>query len=176
MGVFHQKTQNLWNLVSLLEWQCHYISTETLNVATQLAWWWLSFFKKTKQFCYHSCSWHVILIYINLAVDGINQLFQDMQIIKFDSLKGLPHQIITAWKWYRSKDLSLDMLLQIWKFFKTLPLFFHGPLNVLSIIHQTHSTSLFYWSMNSGNTGSIQIYTEHIWCCTRYIPKVSEML
>jgi hypothetical protein len=62
------------------------------------------------------------------------------------------------------------------KIFLTLPLIFNGPSKFLSIRHQTHSNSPFYWNMNSINTRSILNYTECIPDCTRYIPKVSEML
>jgi hypothetical protein len=68
------------------------------------------------------------------------------------------------------------MLLQIFKNFLTLLLIFKRPSKFLSILHQTHSNSPFYWNMNSVNTGSIPNYTKCIPDCTRYIPKVSEML
>jgi hypothetical protein len=68
------------------------------------------------------------------------------------------------------------MLLQIFKNFKTLPLIFNGPSKFLSILHQTHSNSPFYWNMNTVNTRSIPNFTKCIPDCTRYIPKVSEML
>jgi hypothetical protein len=68
------------------------------------------------------------------------------------------------------------MLLQIIKNFYTLSLIFNGPLKFLSILHQTHSNSPFYWNMNSVNTRSIPNYTNYIPDYTRYIPKVSEML
>jgi hypothetical protein len=68
------------------------------------------------------------------------------------------------------------MLLQIFKNFITLPLIFNGPSSFLSILHQTHSNSPFYWNMISVNTSSIPNYTKCIPDCTRYIPKVSEML
>ena len=68
------------------------------------------------------------------------------------------------------------MLLQILKKLLTLPLIFNGTSKILSILHQTHSNSPFYWNMNSANTRSIPNYTKCIPDCTRYIPKVSEML
>ncbi len=68
------------------------------------------------------------------------------------------------------------MLLQILKIFLTLPLIFNGPSKFLSILHQIHSNSPFYWNMNSVNTRSIQNYMKCIPDCTRYIPKVSEMI
>ncbi len=68
------------------------------------------------------------------------------------------------------------MLLQIFKKMETLPLLFNGPSTFLSILHQTHSNSPFYWNMNSVNTRSILNYTKCIPGYTRYIPKVSGML
>jgi hypothetical protein len=64
-----------------------------------------------------------LLIYINLAVDGVNQLFQGMQIIKFDSLKGLPHQIITAGSDIDQKTLAWTCYSRYENFFK-LSLYF----------------------------------------------------
>jgi hypothetical protein len=68
------------------------------------------------------------------------------------------------------------MLLQIFKKILTLPLIFNGPSKFLSILHQTHSSSPFYWNMNSVNTRSIPNYTNCIPGYTKYIPEVSEML
>ncbi len=53
---------------------------------------------------------------------------------------------------------------------------FNGLLNFLSILHQTHSHSPFYWNMNSVNNRSIPNYSKYILGYTRYILKVSEML
>jgi hypothetical protein len=66
--------------------------------------------------------------------------------------------------------------LQILKKFLTLPLIFNVPLKFLSILHQTHSNSPFYWNINSINIRSITNYTKYIPGYTKYIPKVSEML
>jgi hypothetical protein len=59
---------------------------------------------------------------------------------------------------------------------ETIPLIFNGPLKFLSILHQGHSKSPFYWNMNSVNTRSFPNYTKRILGYTTYIPKVSEML
>ncbi len=56
------------------------------------------------------------------------------------------------------------------------PFNFNGPLKFFGILHQTHSTSPFYWNMISVNTRSILNYTKYILDYTRYIPKVSGML
>jgi hypothetical protein len=50
------------------------------------------------------------------------------------NLKGLFQESGNAWK---SKMLSEDMLLQIFKKSLTPPLIFNGPLKFLSILHQT---------------------------------------
>jgi hypothetical protein len=68
------------------------------------------------------------------------------------------------------------MLFWILKKFLTPSLIFNGPIKFLSILHQTHSSSPFYWNMNSVNTRSIPNYTKYITDYTRYIPEEGEML
>jgi hypothetical protein len=41
------------------------------------------------------------------------------------------------------------------------PFIFNGPLKFISLLHQTHSNSPFYWNMNSVNTRSIPIHTKY---------------
>jgi hypothetical protein len=68
------------------------------------------------------------------------------------------------------------MLLQIFKKNSSLPLICNGPLKLLSILHQTLSTSPFYRKMNKVNTRSIPNYLKYIPDYTRYILRLSEML
>ncbi len=63
------------------------------------------------------------------------------------------------------------MLLQIQKKILTLTLILNGPSKFLSIQHQIHSNSPFYWNMNSVNTRSNPNCTKYILDYTRYIPK-----
>jgi hypothetical protein len=77
--------------------------------------------------------------------------------------KRLSHQIRTAWKWYQSTALSLDMLIQALKNVQILPLTFSGPLKFLSRSYY----SLFYWNMNRVNTRNIPNDPRHIPVFTR---------
>jgi hypothetical protein len=58
------------------------------------------------------------------------------------------------------------------------PLNFQWPLKFLSILHQTHSNSPFYWKMHSVNNRSIPNYTKYIPGYPKYVSKVpvSEIL